>query len=171
MNKLKNILHYDLHKYDTRLLLSQMEIPYQLSRTGEERIWYALASVYEGEKNLMHLFLYSFYLCTLSFQLTRCLVQILSKVLYKTDDNPVHPECKNILTPGTLLLGTVRIVLLQCVFEVKEHWFIIGLKGDFLWKVILPLQCLQSELTFTFIKNIIWTYNVKTVRLHYRHKF
>ncbi|XP_077077111.1 secretogranin-1 [Siphateles boraxobius] len=33
--------------------------------------------------------------------LTQCLVQILSKVLYKTDDNPVHPECKNILTPGS----------------------------------------------------------------------
>ncbi|KAK7151160.1 hypothetical protein R3I93_012178 [Phoxinus phoxinus] len=33
--------------------------------------------------------------------LTRCLVQILSKVLYKTDDNPVYPECKNILTPGS----------------------------------------------------------------------
>ncbi|KAG1938456.1 secretogranin-1 [Pimephales promelas] len=33
--------------------------------------------------------------------LTRCLVQILSKVLYKTEDNPVHPECKNILTPGS----------------------------------------------------------------------
>lgn len=62
MNKLKNILHYDLHKYDTRLLLSQMEIPYQLSRTAEERIWYAVASVYENNK---HLFLYSFYLCTL----------------------------------------------------------------------------------------------------------
>ncbi|KAK9956843.1 hypothetical protein ABG768_014550 [Culter alburnus] len=34
-------------------------------------------------------------------QLTQCLVQILSKVLYKTDDSPVHPECKNILTPGS----------------------------------------------------------------------
>ncbi|XP_067274174.1 secretogranin-1 [Pseudorasbora parva] len=32
--------------------------------------------------------------------LTQCLVQVLSKVLYKTEDNPVHPECKNILTPG-----------------------------------------------------------------------
>jgi len=71
-----------------------------------------------GKKTLMHLFLLVLFMYTLSFQLTRCLVQILSKVLYKTEDNPVHPECKNILTPGTLLLCTVRIVLL---FEVKER--------------------------------------------------
>ncbi|XP_016353346.1 trichohyalin-like [Sinocyclocheilus anshuiensis] len=33
--------------------------------------------------------------------LTQCLVHILSKALYKTDDTPLHPECKNILTPGS----------------------------------------------------------------------
>ncbi|XP_073709286.1 secretogranin-1 [Garra rufa] len=33
--------------------------------------------------------------------LTQCLVHILSKALYKTDDTPLHPDCKNILTPGS----------------------------------------------------------------------
>ncbi|XP_016411226.1 trichohyalin-like [Sinocyclocheilus rhinocerous] len=33
--------------------------------------------------------------------LIQCLVHILSKALYKTDDTPLHPECKNILTPGS----------------------------------------------------------------------
>ncbi|KTG04228.1 hypothetical protein cypCar_00020231 [Cyprinus carpio] len=32
--------------------------------------------------------------------LTQCLVHILSKTLYKTDDIPLDPECKNIFTPG-----------------------------------------------------------------------
>ncbi|XP_051951765.1 sarcoplasmic reticulum histidine-rich calcium-binding protein-like [Xyrauchen texanus] len=31
--------------------------------------------------------------------LAQCLVQILSKALYKTDAAPLHPECKNILKP------------------------------------------------------------------------
>ncbi|XP_026146081.1 trichohyalin-like [Carassius auratus] len=33
--------------------------------------------------------------------ITQCLVHILSKALYKTDDTPLHPECKNILRPGS----------------------------------------------------------------------
>ncbi|XP_056301476.1 secretogranin-1 isoform X2 [Danio aesculapii] len=32
--------------------------------------------------------------------LTKCLVEILSKALYKTDDTPLHPECRNILAQG-----------------------------------------------------------------------
>ncbi len=64
-----------------------------------------------------HLLFYSFWLkYVLSFQLTQCLVHILSKALYKTNDTPLHPECKNILTPGTLLC-TVHTVLHHCVIE------------------------------------------------------
>ncbi|XP_005160930.2 secretogranin-1 isoform X1 [Danio rerio] len=33
--------------------------------------------------------------------LTKCLVEILSKELYKTDDTPLHPECRNILSQGS----------------------------------------------------------------------
>ncbi|XP_051501359.1 sarcoplasmic reticulum histidine-rich calcium-binding protein-like [Myxocyprinus asiaticus] len=33
--------------------------------------------------------------------LAQCLVQILSKALYKTDAAPLHSECKNILKPGS----------------------------------------------------------------------